>query len=134
MAKDPAYAATPRVDVVAVSVANTNRNGTGTIETLFTAPAGGSKIEEIFIISTGDPADCIVNIFLKKGLTWYFRDQFDLGNPTAGSATVPPISDTHLYEALVLEEGDALGASITATPTSGVVNVFSTGGDFEGAA
>ncbi|MDR7492239.1 MAG: hypothetical protein QN122_12420 [Armatimonadota bacterium] len=130
MASAPQFAATPRVGVASVSVANTNRDGTGTIATVLTAGANGSKIEEVVIKATGDPADCTVVFYLHDGTTAYAFDEWDIGNPAAPSATVASYREARCYENLVLPNGWSLRASITAAPTSGVVNVIALGGDF----
>ena len=88
MADAPIFAATPRAATAPVATANTNRDGTGTIATVFSAGASGSKVEEIRVKADADPADSIVVIYLHDGTNYAVYDEFDLGNPAAGSATV----------------------------------------------
>lgn len=130
MASSPAFAATPRCAAGSVSTANTNRDGTGTIATIFTAGASGSKVEEIVVKSTADPADSTVTIFLYDGSAYWLFDEIDLGNPAAGSTTVASYRDRRAYPSLILPSGWSVRAAITAAPTAGVVNVFCFGGDF----
>lgn len=130
MASAPAFAATPRAATAPVSTANTARDGTGTIATVFTAGASGSKVEEITIKADADPADSCVVIFLHDGTNFAVFDEFDIGNPAAASATVAAYRETRTYENLILPSGWSIRASITAAPTSGEVNVFCFGGDF----
>lgn len=129
MASSPSFAATPRIGVASVSTANTNRDGTGTIATVFTAGSNGSKIEEIVVQATGDPADSIVTIFLHDGSNYWLFDEIDLGNPAAASATVEAFRYSQTYANLVLPNGWSIRAAITAALTSGVVNAFALGGD-----
>ena len=130
MAASPAFAATPKIGAVTVSTANTNRDGTGTIATVFTAGSSGSKIEEVVMKATSDPADSTVVLYLYDGATYYAFDEWDIGNPAAGSATVASYRESRVYENLVLPSGWSLRASITAALTAGVVNVIAIGADF----
>lgn len=131
MASTPNFTGTPRVTVASVSTTNTNRDGTGTIVDVMTGAANGTKIQEIVIKSTGDPADSIVTLFLNDGTTNWLYDEIDLGNPAAGSATVTAYRTVAQYSNLILPNASwKLRAAITAAPTAGVVNVIATGGDF----
>lgn len=130
MASAPAFAATPKVGAVSVSTANTNRDGTGTIATVVSAGGSGSKIEEIRVKADGDPADCSVVFYLYDGSAYHVFTEFDIGNPAAGSATVPSYEENRTYENLLLPSGWSLRASITAAPTAGVVQCIASGGDF----
>jgi hypothetical protein len=130
MADTPAFVATPAIGVNDVSTANTARDGSGTIETIFTADANGSRVEEIVVKATADPADSVVVIFLHDGSNYFVFDEFDLGNPAAASTTVEAYRASRTYENLVLPSGWSVRASITVALTSGVINVFCFGGHF----
>lgn len=131
MASTPAFVATPRIGVQSVSTANTNRDGTGTISSaILTGAAGGTKVTSIAVVSTANPADSIINLFLHDGTNFWYFDAFDIGDPTAASATVEGFRWVKSYADLVLPSGWSVRASITAAPTAGVVNVFAFGGDF----
>lgn len=130
MASAPAFAATPALGAGKLDTANTNRDGTGTIVTILTAGSSGSKVEEIVVKADGDPADGTVVFYLYDGSTYYVWDEWDIGNPAAGSATVASYREARQYANLVLENGWSLRASITATPTAGKVHVLAFGGDF----
>lgn len=130
MAETPAFVATPKIGVASVSTANTNRDGTGTVATVFTAGASGSRVEEVVVKATGDPADSVVTLFLHDGTNFWLFDEFDLGDPAAASTTVSGYRVCRSYENLVLPTGWSLRAAITVALTSGVCNVFALGGDF----
>ena len=129
MATSPQFAASPRIGVAAVSTANTNRDGTGTIATVLTAGSNGTRIEEIRMQATGDPADSIVTLFLHDGTNFWLFDEADLGNPAAASTTVTGAEFVATYDNLVLPSGWSLRAAITVALTAGVINVFALGGD-----
>jgi hypothetical protein len=113
-----------------VSVANTARDGTGTLVTILTGVAAGTRILRITVISTGDPADSILNLFLHDGTTAHFWDSFDLGNPAAASATVDAFRVSQRYPNLYLPNASwSLRAAVTVAPTVGVLKVFAFGGD-----
>jgi hypothetical protein len=67
MAASPAYTATPRTERAAISAANTNRDGTGTIVNLFTAGANGSRVERITICATGTTTAGMIRFYLYDG-------------------------------------------------------------------
>lgn len=130
MAADPAFAATPRHEANDVTTANTARDGSGTIETIFTAGASGSKIDEITVKADGNPADSCVVIFLHDGSAYHVFDEFDLGDPAAGSTTVASYRDSKTYRNLRIPTGWSVRASITVALTSGAIQVHVDGGDF----
>jgi hypothetical protein len=130
MADAPAFIATPRIGAVTVSTANTARDGTGTIATVFTAGANGSRIEEVVLKATGDPADSIVTLFLHDGSTYFLFDEVDLADPAAASTTVTGYRMSRTYDNLVLPTGWSLRAAITVALSSGVINAIALGGDF----
>jgi len=129
MASVPAHLSTPRIGAVTVSTANTNRDGTGTIATVITAASAGTRILEVVVQSTGDPADGIVTLFLHDGSTYYLFDEIDHDNPAAGSTTVAAYRTSRTYQNLVLPSGWSLRAACTVALTAGVYNVIALGGD-----
>jgi hypothetical protein len=133
MAIAPAFTATGRVGVTGLTATQvtTARDGTGTLGTVITGVAAGTRIERIRIVATADPADSIVNLFLYDGTTAWFFDSFDIGNPSAGSTTADPMIAEKAYQNLVLPSASwSIRAAITVAPTSGNINVFAFGGDF----
>lgn len=130
------YATGPRIGFAAVSTANTGRDGTGTIiEALQTqaAPSKGTRIERIVLAATANPADSVVNAFLSpdSGTTWYFWRAFDIGDPAAASTTLQGWESEHLTPDLSLPTGWSIGFAITVAPTSGNMNVFVFGSEYE---
>ena len=130
MATSPQFITTPKIGAASVSTANTNRDGTGTIATVFTAGASGSKIEEVVVQATNDPADSTITLFIYDGANYWLFDEIDIGNPAAASTTVAGYRTYKTYENLVLPTGYSLRAAITVALTAGVANVFALGGDF----
>lgn len=131
MATTPNFTGTARAGVAAVSTANTARDGTGTIVDILTGVAAGTKVEEIIVQATGDPAASIVTIFYHNGTSYFLLDEFDLSaNPAAASATVTAYRARRTYDNLILAgSSHKLAAAITVALTAGVVNVYAFGGD-----
>lgn len=130
MSATPAYAVTPRIGFASVTTANTNRDGTGTIVDALTGVAAGTRIERVKIITTGNPADSIVTMFLHDGTAYRFFDEFDLGDPAAASATVPGFQTDRKYEDLVLPSASwKVAFAITVALTAGAINAFVLGAD-----
>lgn len=130
MAATPAFANVPRVGVGSVTVANTGRDGTGTLVDIITGVAAGTRVERIIVKATGDPADSIVNLFYFDGTTNWLLDAFDIGDPGAGSNTLDTYREERAYIDLVLAGAThKIKASITVALTTGAVNVFAFGAD-----
>lgn len=130
MASAPVFATTPRVGFAAVSVANTNRDGTGTIVDAITGVAAGTRIERVVVITTGNPADSIVTMFLFDGSTYRLFDEFDLGDPAAASTTVPGWRTEKAYSDIILPSASwKIGFAITVALTSGIMDCFVFGSD-----
>ena len=126
----PSFAVVPRLGFGAVSAANTARDGTGTIVDILTGVTAGTKINEIILQATDDPADSIVTVFLYDGSAYRLFDEFDLGNPAAASTTVTGYRISRTYTNLVLPSSSwKLAAAITVALTGGVINVFAHGAD-----
>lgn len=66
MSSSAAYAATPRYSFVQVTTANTNRDGTGTLATVFTPGASGSRVEDIRISATGTTTAGVIRFFISS--------------------------------------------------------------------
>lgn len=67
MALNAQYASAPRAASAVLSAANTARDGTGTIVTVLTAGANGSRIDDITIVATGTVTAGVVRLFLHDG-------------------------------------------------------------------
>lgn len=124
MAASPTFAGTIASGAVTVSTANTNRDGTGTIPTVFTAGTLGSLLQRLILHSTGNPADSIVLVFLHDGTNFFLWFEVDLGDPAAGSTTVPAF---HFEVDLVnkhLPASWSVRCAITVALTAGVMNAI----------
>lgn len=71
----PIFPLTPNIGLAQVSAANTNRDGTGTIVTVFTAGANGSRVEEAIIEGTGTTTAGVIRVFLHDGANMRLIDE-----------------------------------------------------------
>lgn len=101
MAAEPAFAVTPRIASVNVATANTNRDGTGTVATLITGAATGTRIAEIVVQARVTTTAGMVRIFLYDGSTYYFFDEVSIAAATV-SATVKGTRVSTAYNNLIL--------------------------------
>ena len=130
MAINPGFAATPRCAVGQVSTANTNRDGTGTIATIFTAGSSGSRIENVRIVGTGTTTAGVVRLFINDGSnTRLFWEE--MVTAITPSASVEVYNATLDFSAngstILLPNGYSIRAS---TQNAETFNVFVFGGDF----
>lgn len=114
------YASTPRAAVGQVSTANTNRDGTGTIATIFTAGSSGSRIDDIVIQATGTTTAGMVRLFLHDGTNARLWAEVPVSAVTP-SGTVPAFVSSLLNQSLVLPNGWSLRASTHNAETFNVI-------------
>lgn len=126
MATVPNYASTPFLKVAQVSVANTARDGTGTLATVCTAPSTGCRIEQIVITATGTTTAGMVRIFIYDGTNTRLFAEVPVTAITVGAST-PGFTATLNFSTLVLEANDEIRA---ATHNAETFNVFAIGGSF----
>lgn len=68
MASSPNYAASPSNGALAqISTANTARDGTGTLGTVFTAGASGGRVDKLLIQAAGTTTAGMVRLFIDNG-------------------------------------------------------------------
>lgn len=132
MASIPQYAGTPKCGIGQVSVANTNRDGTGTITTIFSAGAAGSRIDAINLKAVGTTTAGMVRLFIHDGTSARLLMEIPVQAVTPG-ATQPSweaqLNTNTMSQVLpiILPAGYSLRASTEKAET---FNVLAFGGDF----
>jgi hypothetical protein len=126
MALEPAFAVTPRIGAVNVATANTNRDGTGTVATLITGAATGTRIAEIVVQARVTTTAGMVRIFLYDGTTYRFWDEVAIAAATV-SATVKGTRLSTLYSNLVLP--NASWSLVVSTHNAESIDVIALGAD-----
>jgi hypothetical protein len=104
MASTPAFANIPLNDSVNITTANPNRDGTGTIGTLTTAPVGGCRVDDIMIKARATTTTGVIRFFLHDGTTYCFWREV-LVTAITPSATVAAFESQLSNLALVLKAG-----------------------------
>ena len=132
MATSPQFTSKPNCNAVTVSVANTNRNGTGTIATIFTAGASGSRIDAIDLKAVGTTTAGTIRLFIHNGANACLLTEVPVTAITP-SGTLPSwetqLNTNTMTQVLplVLPAGYSLHA---ATNNAETFNVIALGGDF----
>lgn len=121
------FASTPRSEVATISTANTNRDGTGTITSVFTAGGSGSRVERIEIKANVTTTAGMVRLFRKKAAgAWKLWREYQVIAITA-SASVATFSVLDDAVAEILSSDIQIGAS---THNAEGFEVHISGGDF----
>jgi hypothetical protein len=127
MATAAQYAATPRSALAQVSTANTNRDGTGTIVTVFAAGTNGSRVDDIWIVATGTTTAGVVRLFIDDGSNVRLWQEIMVTAITP-STSVQVFNYALYNQALILPNGYELQASTNNAETFNVI--VSRAGDF----
>lgn len=132
MATQAQYAAVPNIGVGVISTANANRDGTGTIGTVFTAGTNGSRIDGINLKATGTTTAGMIRLFLNDGTNSRLLTEVPV-------LAVTPSGTTPAWEAqlntnsmsqvlpIIMQTGWSLRAS---TQNAETFNVIALGGNF----
>ena len=122
----PIFAQAGRHSAAAISTANTNRDGPGTIGTIFTADAtDGSILTRIDIIATGTTTAGVVRLYIHNGSASFLWREILVGAITP-SASIAAFMRRMIVD-LPLPAGWSLRAS---THNAETFNVAAWGGDF----
>lgn len=128
MATNPIFTSTARADFVNVAAANTARDGTGTITTLVTGVAAGTKVFEIDAQATVTTTAGMIRIFISSdsGTTWRLFDEITIAAATP-SASVKATRNLTTYNNLILPStSHKLGVT---THNAESINVIALSGD-----
>ena len=121
------YASTVTTAAVQVTTANTARDGTGTIVTVVTAAASGTRIDDIYMVGTGTTTAGVIRLFVHDGTNARLLSE-TLVTAITPSTTVQVWSNTLLSQAIVLKTGYSLRASTNNTETFNII--VTRAGDF----
>jgi hypothetical protein len=131
MATQAQYASRPRCEVGQVSTANTARDGTGTIASIFVAGLEGSRIDQIRIHATDTTTAGMIRFFINDGTNTRLWKELPVIAITPGASTpawsANVASQFDLELPLVLPATHSLQA---ATHNAETFNIIAIGGDF----
>ncbi len=126
---NPIFPVTPVIGLGQVSAANTNRDGTGTLVSILTGGADGTRIHKITIIATVTTTAGMVRLFILGGGFTRLWKEIAISAITV-SATVKgheEVLELFGEDALHLPSGYILKAS---THNAEAINVIAEGGDY----
>jgi hypothetical protein len=124
----PIFAQAGRHAAAAISIANTNRDGSGTIGTVFTADAtDGSGLIRIDICATGTTTAGVVRLFIHNGSSYFLWREILVGAITPSASVAAFQRRINLDPDLPLAAGWSLRAS---THNAETFNVHCWGYDF----
>ena len=127
MASNAQFTATPKVGIAALSVANTNRDGSGTLGIVFTAGANGSRVDKAVVRATGTTTPGTVRLYIYNGTTAALFTEVIVTAVTVSASTPAFEGVIDFLGGLVLPSGYSLRASTNNAET---FNVVAFGGDF----
>lgn len=125
---NPIFALTQHVSLGEISVANTNRDGTGTIVDVFASTSFGSRPRAIKIIAKGTTTAGLINLFIYNGTAYKFWTQIAVTGiaPDATTKAWEGYVDPDELELLDLQTTWKIGAAPTKAE---LFNVFAYGAD-----
>lgn len=131
----PIFCAAPRESGITTGTsANTAKDGTGTVATVFTAGGNGSKVDEIRFLHMGTNVATAVRIFVNNGSTNATAANnnliFELTMAAnTASEVAAQVFQVITFSNLVLPAGYKLNVTIGTAIASGIM-VTALGGDF----
>lgn len=127
MAITAQFVATPKVGLATISTANTGLTGAGTIGTVFSAGANGSRIERCVVKATGTTTAGMVRLFIHNGTAATLLTEIPVAAVTP-SGTLSAFETTLVFDGgLVIPTGYSLRAS---THNAESFQLTALGGDF----
>jgi hypothetical protein len=123
---NPIFTLTPNVGVAQATAANTNRDGTGTIYTCFTAGANGSRVFRINAKAIVTTTAGMVRIYIYTGAVYKLLREYPVSAITV-AANVKSWEVEEAFYDLVLPTGYTL---VCSTHNAESMSVVCWGGDF----
>lgn len=112
MSAIPNYVSKPDIGAGTCSTANTNRDGTGTIATLLTAAAAGTRVDRIVVTAQGTTAAGMLRLFVKNAAgSFFLRNEIPVTAITPGATTQAFTSTVTISNGLFLPSGWGIGAA-----------------------
>lgn len=127
MAVAPVYVGTPKTWQAALSAANTNLDGTGTLVDVVSAGSTGSRLDKVRVVANGTTTAGGVRLFLFDGTNNYFFKEILVSAITPSATTSPWEGEIDLDGLTLPTSAWKLRAS---TRNAEAFKIFVKGGDF----
>jgi hypothetical protein len=131
----PIFSVTPNIAFGNIATANTAKDGTGTVATVYTAGANGSRVERIKALALGTIVQTVLRVFINNGS----GNNIATNNSLIAEVTIPavtndetaskPLTEIIFTNGLVLPAGFKLNIAIGTTVASSI-QVTAVGGDY----
>ncbi len=129
----PIYSGTPNVGWGTVTTANTAKDGTGTVVTVFTAGADGGRCDYVRVRALGTNTATVLRVFINNGSTNATATNNTLfTEATIASTTlseVAALAETTINLGVALDAGYKINITIGTTVAAGLA-VTGVGGDY----
>lgn len=130
MASLPTLVSTPRFEMVTISTANTNRDGTGTIASLITGADAGTLLHRIQVKASVTTTAGMIRVFMSTngGTTWVLWREINVFavTPSATASSFEGEMDLNFMPLALRDSSHAIGVS---TEKAESFNVMAIGGD-----
>ena len=127
MATKPQFTVIPKVGIASISTLNAGRDGSGTLGTVFTAGASGSRIDKAIIKATVTTTAGMVRLFIHDGASAKLLTEIPVTAITVAANTPAFETVIDFLGGLVLPTGYSLRA---AAEKAEIFNILAFGGDF----
>lgn len=127
MAASPVFVGTPKSWYGKLSAANTNRDGTGTVVTIVSGGAIGSRVDKIKAVGAGIVTAGVIRYFLTNGTTFALLKEVLVPATTPSTAIAAWEDERTFADGLLIQNGWSL---VAATNNAENFNVIASGGDF----
>jgi hypothetical protein len=117
MAAETQY--TGNTGFVAISTANTNLDGTGTLGTVLTAAANGTLVKRVYFKATTNTTEGMLRLFVYNGTTTRLIAEIEV--PSVTKSTIDETFEEWVDLDLSLQSGDILKASTEKAETFNVI-------------
>lgn len=128
MAISPIFIGTVKSPSVQVATANTLRDGTGTLGTVYTAGASGARIDRINVTATGTTTAGMIRLFLYDGTNSRLISELPVIAITPAATTPSFSADIVFDQGMLMQATYQLRASTNNAETFNVT--VTNGGDY----
>lgn len=116
-----------------LKTANTARDGTGTVLTLFTGTTNGSFVKNIGLVAVGTNTASVVRVFVNNGSTnATLANNIQIAEKTLPATTLSAVAETAAVEIILnlpIPNGYKIFVTLGTTVAAGY-NVYASGGDY----
>lgn len=126
---NPIFTLTPKISGSLISIANTGRDGSGTLGTIISGSTNGTRISRVIVQSSGSVSNGMVRLFIYDGSNNFLYKEVTVTSTAVSGSTAAFTYTVELLgeRALILPSGYSLKAS---TNNGENFYVIAEGGDY----